>query len=358
MALPDTISVPLPPLPAQDPTTPWPTTVWPSGPVPEGLDLEALLDEAFDEQGPCRTTNAVVVIYKGRLIAERYAGVREFFDRDPEPVDATTPLISWSMAKSMLQTLLFTYVDEGVFSLDEPLDVPEWKQPGDPREAITLGEMLAMRDGLDFNEEYDDSKPSDAIAMLFGQGKSDVAHYAASRPLLHAPGTTYSYSSGTTNIISGALRRHLGGELAYREALHDRLFQPLHMDSALPGFDEAGTFIGSSYVHATAQDFARFGLCLLRGGVMDGKQVLSASGIKAARTPLSRDEDGLYYSSQFWVRGDDYGTFAAQGFEGQSISVSPALDLVLVRLGRTDVERFMELRNWRWRVIDAFGAIS
>ena len=356
MTLPPPISVPLPPLPAQDPNTPWPTPVWPSGPVPSGVDLEGLLDEVFDEDGPCRTTNAVVVIHKGRLIAERYAGVREFFDRDPEPVDASTPLISWSMAKSMLQSLLFTYIDEGAFSLEQPLDIPEWNTSGDPRATITLGELLAMRDGLSFSEEYDDTKPSDAIAMLFGEGRTDMAHYAASRPLLHAPGTTYSYSSGTTNIISGALRRHLGGEVAYRAALRDRLFGPLHMESALPGFDEAGTFIGSSYVHATAQDFARFGLCLLRGGVMDDQQVLSATGIHEARTPRSLDPDGLYYSSQFWVRGDDYGTFAAQGFEGQSISMSPALDLVLVRLGRTDAERFMELRNWRFKVIDAFGA--
>jgi len=91
---------------------------------------------------------------------------------------------------------------------------------------------------------------------------------------------------------------------------------------------------------------------------MDGTQVLSRQGIEAARIPLSQDPDGLYYSSQFWVRGDAYGTFAAQGFEGQSISVSPALDLVLVRLGRTDAERFMELRDWRWKVIDAFGALA
>ena len=358
MALPAPIAVPLPALPAQDPSTPWPTPVWPTGPVPPGLDLDGLLDEVFDEEGPCRTTNAVVVIHKGRLSAERYAGVREFFDREPELVDASTPMISWSMAKSMLQSLLFTYIDEGVFALEAPLAIPEWQEAGDPRGQITLGELLAMRDGLDFNEEYDATKPSDAIAMLFGEGRADMANYAASRPLRHEPGAAYNYSSGTTNIISGALRRHLGGELAYREALRDRLFGPLHMDSALPGFDEAGTFVGSSYVHATAQDFARFGLCLLRGGVMNGQQVLSRRGIEAARIPLSQDPDGLYYSSQFWVRGDAYGTFAAQGFEGQSISVSPALDLVLVRLGRTDAERFLELRNWRWKVIDAFGALA
>ena len=358
MALPPPIDVPTPPFPSQDAGTAWPTTSWPVGPIPEGLDLESLLDRAVNPDGPCRTTNAVVVIHKGRLIAERYAGNREFFDREPEPIDANSSLISWSMAKSMLQVLTFSLIAEGVFQLDAPLQIPEWSATGDPRAAITLAELLAMRDGLAFIEDYVDGATSDVIEMLFGGGKADVAHFAAYRPLAHEPGMFYNYSSGTTNIISGAIARHFGSGEAYKDELRKRLFEPLGMLSADPGFDDAGTFIGSSYVHATAQDFARFGLCLLRGGVFNGQQVISPAALEAARTPLSRDPDGLLYSMQFWLPGDAYGTFAAQGYEGQSITVCPALDVVLVRLGRTPSERFQALLDWRWSVLDAFAALE
>ncbi|MEI6701684.1 MAG: serine hydrolase [Actinomycetota bacterium] len=358
MALPLPIDVPTPPFPPQDKETAWPTSSWPIGPVPEGLDLEALLDQAFDPEGPCSTTNAVVVIHKGRLIAERYAGNREFFDRAPEPIDAASSLISWSMAKSMLQVLTFSLVAEGVFDLNAPLGIPEWSTPGDPRGDITLAELLAMRDGLNFIEDYVDGESSDVIEMLFGSGKADVAHFAADRPLAHEPGTFYNYSSGTTNIISGAIARHFGGGEAYKGELNKRLFEPLSMQTADPGFDDAGTFVGSSYVHATAQDFARFGLCLLRGGVFNGQQVIPPAAVAAARTPLSRDPDGLLYSMQFWMPGDAHGTFAAQGYEGQSITVCPALDVVLVRLGRTPSERFQALLDWRWSVLDAFAQLE
>lgn len=359
MVLPAPIPVATPPLPKQDPTVPWPIGDWPRGTAPEGLDLEALLDVAFDEEGPCRTTNAVIVVHRGRIVAERYAGVREFFDRDPEPVDAMTPLISWSMAKSMLASIVFQLIDEGRLDRDAPAAVAAWSDPSDPRSAITLGDLLAMRDGLDFVEDYVDGGVSHVIEMLFGEGASDMAAYAANRPLKHGPGTQFNYSSGTTNIISGIVADVLGTGPTYERALEDRLFGALSMTSATASFDEAGIFVASSYVHATAQDFARFGLCLLRGGVFNEVQVIPPSGIAAARTPLSQDPDGLLYSQQFWMPGDRYGTFAAQGYEGQSITACPALDVVLVRLGRTPAERADALLAWRWSVLDAFaGALG
>lgn len=347
--------VPRPAFPAQDPAVAWPTQDWPTGEPPAGVDLTAFLDEVFDEQGPCATTNAVVVVHRGRLVAERYAGQREFFDREPEPVDASSQLVSWSTAKSMVQAIACQLVEEGSLALDEPPGVAGW-EAGDPRAAITLRQMLQMRDGLEWTEVYEVGEVSHVIEMLFGEGKDDVAAYVASRPLAHEPGSTYNYSSGTTNLISAAIADRVGRGEAYEAAIHERLFGPLGMASAYPTLDPAGVFIGSSYVHATARDFAKFGMLYLRGGSWEGQQLVPEWAVELARTPVSYDPDNDHcYSHQWWIPNGRHGTFTALGFEGQSIDVCPALDLVVVRLGRTDDEGRPALASWRLRLVDAFA---
>ncbi len=143
-------------------------------------------------------------------------GALEHFDRPPTPVTETTPLLSWSMAKSMLHAVVGLLVGDGRLDLDAPADVPEWSDPGDPRHAITLRQLLAMRDGLDWVEDYVDDRVSDVIQMLFGDGQADMAHFAADRPLAAPPGTRFNYSSGTSNIISGVVARTVGPGRALR----------------------------------------------------------------------------------------------------------------------------------------------
>jgi len=263
--------VPLPPQPAG---VPWPTDGWPTGDLPKGVHLAPLFDAAFDEAGPLATSYAVLVAHGGKVVAERYGGALEHFDRQPTPVNAEVPLLSWSMAKSVLHAAVGLLVGEGRLDLDAPADVPEWSAPDDPRHAVTLRQLLAMRDGLDFTEDYVDDRVSDVIHMLFGEGQADMAHFAADRPLVAEPGARFNYSSGTSNIISGVVARTVGPGEDYARFLHGRLFGPIGMASADPEFDEAGTWVASSYVRATARDFARFGLLYLRDGMWEGRRLL------------------------------------------------------------------------------------
>ena len=221
------------------------------------------------------------------------------------------------------------------YDLDAPADVPEWSAPGDPRHAITVRHLLAIRDGLDFAEDYVDDRTSDVIAMLFGNRQADMAHFAADRPLAAAPDTRFNYSSGTTNIISGVVSALVGPGWPYEAFLHQRLFGPLGMASARPEFDGTGTWVASSYVRATARDFARFGLLYLRDGVWDGTRLLPEGWVDYGRTIESVDpEDGPYGAHWGGVAGDALGTFRASGYEGRSITICPALDLIVVRLGK------------------------
>ena len=197
---------------------------------------------------------------------ERYGGLLPQWDKPGKPVVGETPLLSWSMAKSMLHAIVGMLVAEGRLVLDAPAPVPLWQSPGDPRGEITLQQLLDMRDGLDFVEEYEDPEASDVLQMLFGRGRADMATFAADRPLAGPPGTRFNYSSGTSNIISGIVARTVGPGDRYRRFLADRLFGPLGMTSATVTLDDAGAWVAASYVYATARDYARFGLLYLRDG--------------------------------------------------------------------------------------------
>ena len=345
-------------LPAQPAGVPWPTREWPEGTLPAGVDLEPLLDQVFDDEGPLATTFAVLVVQGGRVVAERYGGALEHFDRPPTPVTAEVPLLSWSMAKSVLHAVIGLLVGDGRLDLDAPAAVPEWAAAGDRRRAITLRHLLAMRDGLDWVEDYVDDRSSDVINMLFGDGQPDMARFAADRALAAEPGTRFNYSSGTSNIVSGIVARAVGRGEAYARFLHGRLFGPLDMASADPEFDEAGTWVGSSYLRATARDWARFGLFYLRGGVWDGVPFLPPGWVDYGRTMISEDpEDASPFGAHWWgVAGDRHGTFRASGYEGQSITICPPLDLVVVRLGKTPYEREATLVPWRAAMVEAFAA--
>lgn len=276
------------------------------------------------------------MIHRGLLVRERYA----------EELGPGSTLPSWSMAKSILHALVGLLVREGRLDPAAPAALPPWRGAGDARAAITLDHLLRMESGLAFREVYDDRSGSDVIEMLFGRGQEDVAAFAASFPLAHPPGTFHSYSSGDSNLVAWAVKRVLGPGEATRAFLEKELLARIGMRSAKPRFDASGTFIGSSFVFATARDFARFGLLYLRGGLWEGERVLPAQWIDYARTPTSAPPCPGDYGAHWWLSLDGSGTYSANGFQGQYTVCSPERDLVVVRLGVSGPEhRFGILRG-------------
>ena len=347
-------------LPAQPNGVPWPTEAWPEGSVPVGVELTPLLDQVFDPDGPLATTHAVMVVQGGRLIAERYAGALEHFDQPPTPVTADTPLLSWSMAKSVLHAAVGVLVGAGRLNLDAPAAVPEWSGGDDPRRTITVRQLLAMRDGLDWVEDYVDDRVSDVIAMLFGDGQEDMAHFAAERPLAAEPGTRFNYSSGTSNIISGIVARLVGPGEDYARFLHSRLFTPIGMTSADPEFDAAGTWVASSSLRATARDWARFRAALPARRPLGGRPGPSRGlGRRRPDHGLGRPRGRLALRVPLVGRGRrPAGHVPRSGYEGQSIIICPPLDLVVVRLGKTPLERKANLVPWRVAMVEAFARVG
>jgi CubicO group peptidase (beta-lactamase class C family) len=296
--------------------------------------LRAALDRAFAEpaQGPPRGTKAVIVLHDDRVIAERYG----------TGYNIDTPLLAWSVSKSVVNALIGILVRQGRLSVGAPAPVPAWRDPSDPRHAITIEELMRMTSGLALAETNSGFDPSSR--MLYTE--PDMAGFAESAGLRAAPGTRYSYSSPSTLILSRIIRDAVGGRAEdVRRFAERELFDPLGMRHVTIEFDATGTPIGSTYMFATARDWARFGMLYMNDGVVSRRRILPEGWVRYSASPTPGARDG-YGAGFFTNRGDsDFArrrvrggmpadSFFASGTLGQRIVIAPAERLVVVRFGR------------------------
>lgn len=286
-----------------------------------------LADDALTGPG----MRAVVVVDHGRIVAERYSS----------SFSAATPLLGWSMTKSVLAGLVGALVKEGRLTLDQSAG---WATPGgDGRERIRIADLLSMSSGLRFNEAY--GAVSDVTRMLYLE--ADMPEFARAQPLVHPVGEFWSYSSGTANILS-RIAQDAGGSLGAR-VVAERIFKPLGMSSAIVETDEDGTLVGSSYMYATARDWARYGQFLLQDGLWQGQELLPRGYVAMMASPVAAS-GGQYGHGLVWLWGSDaltpgknpdaaFGipadTFWMEGHDGQSTAIIPSRSVVVVRLGLT-----------------------
>ncbi|HSM64874.1 MAG TPA: serine hydrolase domain-containing protein [Ilumatobacteraceae bacterium] len=315
------------------------------------MALPELIDDLFAR--PDGITLALVVAHRGEVVAERYGTQPENLFQPEIEITADSTLLSWSMAKSITHAAVGILVGDGLLDLGAPAPVPEWS--GTAKADITTLQLLEMRSGLRFVEDYVDDSVSHCIEMLFGESGPSHAAYAAALPLDHEPGSVYNYSSGTTNIVARILGDIVaggpGGEPDARRSametfLWSRLFEPAGMESAVPKFDAAGDFIGSTFVYATARDFLRFGELYRHDGVTaSGRRILPEGWRDHARTWAAHDDDnGCDYGRHWWIWPEFAGSLCGHGHEGQYIVVVPDRELTIVHLGKTEADAQPELR--------------
>ena len=352
------------PLPAFTPrrlpeNQPWPDgEADPEKTLPAGLDQEKLrqaMDRHFAEPGPDRKkqTRAVVVVYDGRLAAERYA---PGFHKD-------MPLLGWSMAKSVTSAVLGILVHKGMIDIRRPAPVPEWNKPDDPRRTITVDQLLRMSSGLKFEEIY---KPLRGVTTML-YGSRDFGAFAAGQPLEIPPDRKWHYSSGTANLLARLVRQTLEADgqnsLAF---IRRELFDRVGMTSAVFEPDPSGTFVGSSYLMATPRDWARFGLLYLQDGIWQGQRILPEGWVRYSVTPTPQAPRGQY-GAHFWLNAGSASNpadrvwphlpsdaFFADGYQGQRVVIIPSRKLVVVRFGLTLNPADMELESF---LVDVLGAL-
>ncbi|WGL17170.1 serine hydrolase [Microbulbifer bruguierae] len=271
-------------------------------------------------------TRAVIVIHNNQLIAEAYCPF----------IRAETRLLGWSMAKSLLAILWGRMETLGLADTEQHQLFPEWED--DRRREITLENLLQMCDGLAFTESY--RPDSDVTRMLFGE--YSPSRYALQRPLTHAPGTCFSYSSGTTNLLARWIHCQLGGTTKMMRFLQREIFEPLGMNGAILETDTDGIFVGSSYAFLTARDWGRLGTLLLNNGIASGRQVLSHNWIHRA-TSANGSNNEPRYGYQLWLNsGGDIpprhpslpaDSYFMLGNREQKLMVAPGHNAVIARLG-------------------------
>lgn len=305
---------------------------WPNGdlvkdtvyPEVDTLKLKSAVDVAFDNSSSYqKRTAAVVVIYKGELIAEKYDKTRE--------ITPDTRLLGWSMTKSIINAIAGVLSKQGKLNVKAVAPIPQWLN--DRRRDITINDLMHMSSGLKWDENYGDVSP--ATDMLFRS--ADCYKVAIGAPFQKKTGTEWNYSSGTTNILSGIMRSLIGNDKIYYEFPYREIFNKIGITSMIMETDAAGYFVGSSYGYATARDWARFGLLYYNDGVWKGDTILPKGWVRYTTTPVAASKGE--YGAQFWLNKSKNmpdapeDMFSCEGHHGQRVFIIPSRNLIVVRLG-------------------------
>ena len=323
------------------------SSVWPRNDQVTTIDpqLQTLIDAIVSEDNAAGlNTRALLVAKGGKILGEAYA----------QGADASTPLLGWSMAKSLTAVMLASLEYRGLLDLAAPTSLGEWAS--DERAQIRVTDLLTMTDGLAFSEEYNPG--DDATAMLFDS--PSAADYVLAKPAAHQPGTHFNYSSGTANVLARLYENALGGPAEARADYEQNIAAVLGFQRAVFETDAAGGFVGSSYLYASARDWARLGQVMLNEGEINGERLFSADWVaKATKQNTSSNQPA--YGYQWWLNAGNNAlrwpslpsdSFAAMGNRQQLVMVIPSEDVVIVRLGWT-AGRYPGDENFR-RILEIF----
>ena len=318
-------------------TTPWPMgDVLSDAPWPSEIDMEKV-EEALDIGfGPAEArTLGLVVTYKGRILGERYG----------EGIDIHTPLESWSMTKSLTGTLMGVLIEQGTYELWQPAPVPEWQEPGDPRQEIRIGDIMRMSSGIKINAPSDPDYDRDIYAdhYYLYTATSNSYEWAATRPQEWPPNTIGRYRNTDPVLTSYLIRLGVEGRgQDYHSFPQHDLFDKIGIRDGLIETDPQGHFLGQGLAFMPARDWARLGNLYLQDGVWDGERILPEGYVEYASTlaPTWVSDGRLQYGGAFfWVNGQGgqglpESAYSMRGAGGQSTTIIPTHDLVVVRLGK------------------------
>lgn len=273
-------------------------------------------------------TRTLLVLYKGHLLTEKYA----------KGLTKETPVLGWSMTKSILATCYGVLQHKGKIEVDWPAPITEWKD--DDRKNITLNHLLRMQSGLAWEEDY--TKISDVTSMLFLD--SDMTKAQRDKMPIAKPTEAWNYSSGTSNLLSGILRQQFRSHQEYLDFPYSALIDKIGANSMLIEADLAGNYVGSSYAWANTRDWARFGQLYLNDGNWNGERLFDNTWIEYITTPTQLSNGT--YGAHFWLNnGEQYPNvprdmYSMNGYEGQYVFIIPSKDLVIVRTGLAEDPEF------------------
>jgi CubicO group peptidase (beta-lactamase class C family) len=291
------------------------------------FNLGKIVDDYFKQSTDRDMTRSLLVVYKNKIIAEKYA---DGFDKDSK-------ILGWSIGKSIVSTVIGVLDQQAKIDINDVAPIDDWQH--DERSRITINNLLQMNSGLAWVEDY--TKISDITKMLYLD--TDMTQSQVNKPLIGKPNESWKYSSGTSNLLSGIVRKQFKTHQKYLDFWYSDLIDKMGMYSMLLEADLAGNYVASSYVWASTRDWAKYGLLYLNNGNWNGEQIISEDWVRYTSTPTNTSE-GMY-GAQFWLNTQGHlpdvpkDMFMADGFQGQRIFIIPSKDLVVVRTGITDSQK-------------------
>lgn len=291
--------------------------------------LKKAMNNAFDEKNQkIKNTRAVLVLQNNKIVGEQYA----------EGFTKNSKLLGWSMTKSITATYFGILQMQNKFDINKPAPIVQWQK--DQRAIITTSDLLRMNSGLEWIEDY--NSICDATNMLFQD--EDMTKSQIFKKAVAPPNLKWNYSSGTTNLLSGILRQQFKTHQEYLDFWYAALIDKIGMNSMLIESDMSGNYVGSSYGWATARDWAKFGTLYLNNGMWNGEQLFDSSWVKYITTPAQGSNQ--QYGAHFWLNAGKFykdapqDMYSCNGYQGQRIFIIPSLQLVIVRLGTSEVFDF------------------
>ena len=291
------------------------------------VQIQKAIAGAF-ENAEVQKTRTVLVVYKNHILGERY---KDGFTKD-------TPILGWSMTKSVLATLYGILAHDGKIDLNSSAPIESWQE--DERKNITLNHLLRMKSGLAWEEDY--TGISDVTRMLFLE--EDMSVSQRDKKALAPPGEIWNYSSGTSNLLSGILRDQFKTHQEYLDFPYSALIDKIGMHSMLIEADMRGNYVGSSYGWANTRDWAKFGILHLNKGNWNGEQLFSPDWIDYITKPTALSNGT--YGAHWWLNAEGKypdvprDLYSANGYQGQYVFVMPSKDLVIVRTGLAEDPEF------------------
>lgn len=299
----------------------WPTRGWrTSTPEEQGMDPQKLAAMLEDVKQKKLNLHSLLVIRGGYIVSETY--FRSYDQNSQHEI--------YSCTKSFISTLVGIAIDKGyISSINLPVvdSFPgrTFENMDARKQTMTLENLLTMTSGLAWDD--DDA----TIGRLYRS--ADWVKFVLDTPMTVPPGTKFNYCSGCSHVMSALLQQRT--EIKTREFAQQVLFEPLGISNANWNTDSTGIPIGGWGLQIAARDMAKLGFLYLHDGIWDGQQIVSSGWVDAATQQHTGTDTDLGYGYQWWTYPSLH-AYTALGRYGQTIFVSPDLDLIVVTTAMLD----------------------
>jgi CubicO group peptidase (beta-lactamase class C family) len=269
----------------------------------------------------------LLVLKSGRVCFEHY----EFGN------DASTRWMSMSMAKSISSALVGVAIQDGLIgSIEEQITKYLPELAGSGYDGVSIRHVLQMTSGVRWDDTHTDpaSERRKMLELQIAQQPGAILRYIGSLPRIAEPGTVWNYSTGETHIVGALVRAATGRWVS--DYLSEKIWSKCGMEADATWWLESpqGLEVAGSGVSATLRDYARFGLFMMNGGMIDGRAVLAPGW--SQDSGASREIGGarVNYGYMWWpVPAADGsladGAFSARGIFGQFIYINPREQVIV-----------------------------